>query len=280
MIRPEDCLGRVLAWTRTRGSLMALQLILGMTYTNLDEYLLFAKRVIVKVLQNHTMARVKIPSSEKIAEYKGMICNRHKNLQDVWCTMDGLKIKLEQSGDALIQEQYYNGWTHNHYVSSVICFCPDGAISIVFVNVPGAVHDSQVADYGNIFDKLESVYERDGGKCTVDSAFGNATRDYLKKPSQELIHIKGHQEREIARDATSMRQSAKWGMRAFQSSMPCIKNLINFETRGERKVTLTMMIFLYHLCARAVGINQLQSFYAAPLHCDANVEFVAPLLNS
>jgi len=43
-IRPEDCLGLVLAWTRTRGSLMALQLVFGMTYTNLDDYLLFAKR--------------------------------------------------------------------------------------------------------------------------------------------------------------------------------------------------------------------------------------------
>jgi hypothetical protein len=64
--------------------------------------------------------------------------------------MDGLK---KQSGDALIQEQYYNGWTHDHYVSSVICVCPDGTIPIVFVNVPGAVQDSQVADYGNIYHK-------------------------------------------------------------------------------------------------------------------------------
>jgi hypothetical protein len=31
----EDCLGLVLAWTSTRGSLMALQLIFGMTFTNL-----------------------------------------------------------------------------------------------------------------------------------------------------------------------------------------------------------------------------------------------------
>jgi hypothetical protein len=83
MIHPEDCLGVVLAWTRTRGSLMLLQLIFGMTYTNLDEYLFFAKKVIVKVLRNHTMARVKIPSSEKIAEYKGIVCNRHQNLHDV-----------------------------------------------------------------------------------------------------------------------------------------------------------------------------------------------------
>jgi hypothetical protein len=194
--------------------------------------------------------------------------------------MDGLKITLEQSGDALIQEEYYNGWTHDHYVSSVICFCPDGTIPIVFVNVPGAVHDSQIADYGNIYDKLELVYQRDGAKCTVDSAFGNVTREYLIKSSQELIHIEDHQERRIAREATSMRQSAEWGMRAFQSSMPRIKDRMKFETRGERKVTLTMMILLYNLRARAVGINQLQSFYATPLHRDANVEFVTPLLNN
>jgi len=95
-----------------------------------------------------------------------------------------------------------------------------------------------------------------------------------------LTHIEDRQERGVARDATSMRQCAEWGMRAFQSSMPCIKNLIKFVTRGERKITLTMMIFLYHLCARAVGINQLQSFYAAPLNRDANVEFVTPLINN
>ncbi len=146
-IRPEDCLGLVLAWTRTRGSLMVLQLIFGMTYTNLDDYLLFAKRIIVKVLRKHPMAMVKIPTSKKIEEYKEMIRNRHQNLHNVWCTMDGVKLLLEQSGDALIQEQYYNGWTHDHYVTSVLCFCPDGTIPIAFVNVPGTVHDSQIAEY-------------------------------------------------------------------------------------------------------------------------------------
>jgi hypothetical protein len=62
-IRPEDCLGLVLAWTRTRGSLMALQHIFGMTFTNLDDYLLFAKRIIVKVLRKDQRAHVWIPSS-------------------------------------------------------------------------------------------------------------------------------------------------------------------------------------------------------------------------
>jgi hypothetical protein len=132
MIWLEDGLGLVLAWTRTRGLLMVLQLIFGMMYTNLDDYLLFAKRMIVMVLQDHPMAKVQIPSSEKIEEFKDMVHQRHPYLSDVWCTMDGLKLMLEQSGNALIQEQFYNGWTHNHYVTSVMCFCPDGIIPIVF----------------------------------------------------------------------------------------------------------------------------------------------------
>jgi hypothetical protein len=70
-----------------------------------------------------------------------------------------------------------------------------------------------------------------------------------------------------------MRQSAEWGMRAFQSSMPRIKDRMKFEERGEREVTLMMMILLYNLRARMVGINQLNSFYLGALYCDANVDF-------
>jgi hypothetical protein len=58
---------------------------------------------------------------------------------------------LEQSGDALIQEQFHYGETHDHYVTSVMCFYPDGTIPIDFLQIPGAVQDSQVADYGDIY---------------------------------------------------------------------------------------------------------------------------------
>ncbi len=138
-----------------------------------------------------------------------MVKNCHKYLWDVWCTMDRLKITLEQSGDVLTQEQYYNGWTHDHYVTLVLCFCPDGTIPVACINIPGAVHDSQVADSGNIYDKLKFVFDRDGTKCTVNSTFRNVTRDFLIKSSQELIHIQNHWERNIAHDATLMQQSAE-----------------------------------------------------------------------
>jgi len=162
--------------------------------------------------------------------------------------MDDLKLMLEQSGDALIQERFYNGWTHDHYVSSVLCFCPDGTIPIAYINIQeGAVHDSQIANYGNIHDKLEAVYRLDGGQCTIDSAFGNIRREFLIKSSQELIHIQSYRARRIARDATSMHQSVEWGMQAFQSLMPCKKDRVTLEERGERKVTLTMMILLWSI---------------------------------
>jgi hypothetical protein len=76
--------------------------------------------------------------------------------------MDGLKLYLNH---------FYNGWKHNHYVGAVIVFCPDGTIPICCFNVPGSVHDSLMAERGSVYDKLERVYARCGGKCTVDSAF-------------------------------------------------------------------------------------------------------------
>jgi hypothetical protein len=60
-----DCLGLVLAWTWTRGSLMALQLIFGMTMTPVSKYLQFARRILVRVLVNDQYARIRLPTNDK-----------------------------------------------------------------------------------------------------------------------------------------------------------------------------------------------------------------------
>jgi hypothetical protein len=39
LVQPAECLGLVLVWTRTRGALNVLQLVFGLTYTNLSIYL-------------------------------------------------------------------------------------------------------------------------------------------------------------------------------------------------------------------------------------------------
>ncbi len=85
----------------------------------------------------------------------------------------------------MIQEQFYNGWTHDHYVMSVLCFCPDGMIPIAAFNMPGSFHDSTVAEYGGVYAKLEAMFNKYGVKCTANSAFGGKTYPFLIKSSQD-----------------------------------------------------------------------------------------------
>ncbi len=144
--------------------LNVLQLVIGLTYSNLSVYLRFGIHLIVETFHDDPLARVSLPSAEQINDYKAAFGARHPLLHNCWAMMDGLKLHLQQSGNTTIQERFYNGWTHDHYVTSVFCFCPDRTISIAFFNVPGSVHDSQVAELGNIYEKLEQVYETTGGE--------------------------------------------------------------------------------------------------------------------
>ncbi len=158
VVQPEDCLGLVVVWMRTRGSLYVLQLVFGLTYSNLSVYLRFGMRIIVETFRHNPLARVSIPLAEEIESFKAAFAERHLLLNDCWATMDGLKLYLQTAGNAYIQERLYNGWTHDHYVTSVFCFCLYGTrIPISFFNVPGSVHDSQVAEFGNICNKLEEI---------------------------------------------------------------------------------------------------------------------------
>ena len=275
MITAKDCLGLCLAWTRTRGSSMVLQIIFGMTGTSVSMYLRFGRRILVRVLQNEADCAIRIPDVTKIRMFQDCIKERHPALQDVWCTMDGLKLYLQPSSDCTTQNNFYNGWTHDHYVGAVIVFCPDGTIPICCYNVPGSVHDSMIAEMGNVYNKLEKVFQRTGGKCTVDSAFSKRNYPFLIKsgPSNLGLGETRQEFRENARlqaEATSMRQAAEWGMRSLQASFPRLKERFIYEEHGERKVIMKSMLLLYNLRARKVGINQIRNTYLPAL--DVNVD--------
>ncbi len=159
---------------------------------------------------------------------------------------------------------FYNGWTHDHYVTSVFCFCPNGTIPIAFFNVPGCVHDSQVTEFGKMYDKLEDVYRKTGRKCCVDSAFGSVKRNHLYKSCQDHLGSKAptRKERKLnlqqKMQATLARQSAEGGMLAMQTSFPKIKDRFVYKERGEWRIVLNMFVILYNMRARMVGINQIK----------------------
>jgi hypothetical protein len=72
------------------------------------------------------------------------------------------------------------------------------------------------------------------------------------------------------REATSARQTAEWGMLALQASFPRLKDRFVYEERGERRIVLKMMVLLYNMRARMVGINQILNTYMPRLMWDAN----------
>ncbi len=77
MVQPEDCLGLVFVWMRTRGLLHILQLVFGLTYSNLSVYLRFGMRIIVETLRHNPLARVSIPLAEEIESFKAVFAEQH-----------------------------------------------------------------------------------------------------------------------------------------------------------------------------------------------------------
>ena len=119
-----------------------------------------------------------------------------------------------------------------------------------------------------------------GGKCTVDSDFSKKRHGFLIKSSQTDLETDDAHDYVVNTEATSMRQSAEWGMRAIQSSFPRLKDIFLYEENGERRIIFKFMLLLYNVRARRVGINQIRNTYMPHLNKDVNEEFVVPLFNN
>jgi hypothetical protein len=268
----RSCLALALTWTRTRGSATVLQIIFGMTRTALSIWLRFARRIIVKVLQKHPLAMVKLPSDAEIQQFIDSVKQKYSDLDNCWGAMDGLKLLLEKSGNNKQQNNFYNGWTHDHYVSNLFLFSPDGKIRASLLNAPGVLHDSTLATWSRIYDAISEIYERTGAKVVVDSAFAAGDSNSMIKSFQDVTDRNGgmRQNPRVNRAATSVRQMAEWGMRGLQGSFPRLKDRLLYEERGERKIILRMIVLLYNFRAATVGQNQIRSSFMPYLDRDTN----------
>ena len=125
---------------------MVLCLLFGITGSVASLFLRFGRRILLKILAKDDQAAIKMPSVDEMASFQEAIGSKYSMLKDVFCVFDGLKLTLEQSGDFVIQNMFYNGWTHDHYVGNVFVFAPSGVIIACVLNAPGSMHDSVIAD--------------------------------------------------------------------------------------------------------------------------------------
>ena len=57
-----------------------------------------------------------------------------------------------------------------------------------------------------------------------------------------------------------MHQPAECGMQEFQSIFPHVKDHVSFEDRGQRKLMMKLLLLLYNMRTKRVGINQILFF--------------------
>ena len=210
-----------------------------------------------------------MPTKEKVEQYIGAISSLYENLPNAGYVGDGLKILICKAGDQLKQSGFYNGWKCDHYITNLYVFGPDGTILAALLNCPGSMHDSELAGIGmpSIYAKIDNHYEEYGVVCVMDSAFAARTRpSIIKSVPRERIDLlaEGREQALMWDDALSVRQSAEWGMRALQGSMPRLKARWHYEERDERMVGLHLISFLHNYKANNMDLNQIRAVYWNP----------------
>lgn len=69
--------------------------------------------------------------------------------------------------------------------------------------------------------------------------------------------------------ATSIRQSAKWGMRMFQGSLPRMKDIFGYKEKGERNLMVLLTVLLFKLRRKLLVLIRFRNFYTVSITLDA-----------
>ena len=232
----------MLSWTCTQCAAWVQSMMFWVTGSTLSDWLCFGWHCLNIVLYHNEHAKIEMGSDEKIRLWKGAIAAKYPDLNNVYLAVDGLKLRLQKSGDDRVQNYFYNGWTSNQYISNLFAFAPDGTIPAYVLDAPRSHHDSTVADFGGIYTLLTDVYDCNGGKVVMDSAFARAEYDFIIKSGQEVRFDLGENVAWQNQQATSVRQYSEWGMHALQGSFPRLHDRFRYKETGERKIMLLTIV--------------------------------------
>jgi hypothetical protein len=243
-----------------------------MTAGCLSLWLRFGRRLLIQILRNDERSSPSMPTDDEIAGFVSAISTKYPALINCWGPIDGLKLRLQRSGNNKIQNLFFNGWTHNHQVCNLFLFSPDGKIRACYINACRTMHNSTMASWSGIFKKLDDLYETTGAKVVVDSAFASERRQLVYKSYQSNIESQGpvQQNLQMQRQAASVWQMAEWDMRGLQASFPRLKDRLDYKEKGERRLIIELIVYSYNYQASLVGLSQIQSVYMPWLQRSAN----------
>jgi len=119
-------LGLVLHFVNSTMQEVSLQQIFALVPATVSRYINFALGMLLGVLKKIPEAAVVWPEGDEFQELNDLVVERHNLLTGAFGTMDGLNLPVLVSKDQEFENATYNGWLHEHFVSSVLAFASNG----------------------------------------------------------------------------------------------------------------------------------------------------------
>jgi len=275
-----DLIGLALYYLKTRDSMYRLSIMFGIVPSSVSVWLDYALEVLLKIVTKATNVDFEI-CWPTVAEMKAssdlLVRNRELGplLSGCFGVLDGGRMPCANSGDADVQNAYWEGFTQAQEVTNLFAFNFLGEIIHAGINFPGSWHDSKVAATSKLYyPKLGDSMTPKGYCLLGDSAFPRVAGELQGKiirarKANEFSGQHGVPHNEflaatevlLERAMPSERQSAEWGIRAIKGPFKRVTVALP-NSAYDRKRLLTIVSHLYNYRVRAVGRNQIRTVYA------------------
>jgi hypothetical protein len=254
-------LALTLCWFRTKGEQHFLSLISGLTPSMTAVTIHLGIHALRACLHQLPQAKIAFPSPQEIELYSYIMNTQYPQLNGCFAVLDGLKIQVQWTGNTSQQEAYYNCWASMHCINNVFLFAPSGCIIASVTNAPGSWHISYVARVGGIYSAIaEFVPPR--YFAIADSAFSAPALDGRLRTTDKHDPV-----------ILSIRQTAEWGMRGFQSAFPRFTAQQLWHQPQFRKLSLECACMLFNFRTNLVGLNQIRTVWMQHLDSPPFAEF-------
>ena len=122
-------LGLVLHYLSSAVHEIALQQIFAIVPATTSRYIRFGLTILLETLRTMPDARISWPKGDEFTHFNNLIRSRHPLLTGAFASIDGLNLAVQTSGSQDIENATYNGWLHEHFISSIFVFSPEGTHS-------------------------------------------------------------------------------------------------------------------------------------------------------
>lgn len=78
-------------------------------------------------------------------------------------------------------------------------FFPSGVILACALNAPGSMSESQIEEWGAVYEKQAKLYEKTGGCCDLDSAISKGENPFICKSTEDNLSVSENSEEMVTK---------------------------------------------------------------------------------